>query len=79
MLSANRHNRTVFLSLLACMAFIALAVWSWGVPIADVMHFFWLSLVLLLVVIGGAALLIFVLKFARSMLHRNNRDPNDKP
>ena len=78
MLFGKRQKRTVFLSLMACLAFIALAVWSWGVPLPDILEFFWLSMALLALLIIAAALLVVLLKFARSLLQRNNSKRNDK-
>lgn len=78
MLFGKRQKRTVFLSLLVCVTFVAVAIWSWGVPLDDILSFFWLSLALMALLIFGAALLVLVLKFARLILRRNNRDPDDK-
>lgn len=70
MFVGKRQKRTMFLSMLACVSFLALAVWSWGVPLDDIRQFLWLSLVLLTLLVVAAALLIAVLKFARWLLRR---------
>lgn len=79
MFAGKNQKRAILLSLLACLAFIALAVWSWGVPAADIQRLLWLSFMLLVLVIVAAGLLVLMLKFARILFRRNNSRPNDKP
>lgn len=58
---ARKNRRSFIISVLACVAFVAAAVWSWDLPIEKVFWYLALLLVFLLVIIaaalGGGALL----------------------
>ncbi len=53
-------------SMVAGVAIIALAVWGWGLPITTVVTFFVICLGFLVVIIGVAALLGYVIKRLRN-------------
>ncbi|MCW8128099.1 hypothetical protein [Microbulbifer halophilus] len=58
---AKKNRRSFITSVLACVAFVAAAIWSWDLPVEDVLAYLVLLLVFLLVIIaaalGGGALL----------------------
>ncbi|WP_036189324.1 hypothetical protein [Marinimicrobium agarilyticum] len=64
---AYRRYRTLWVSLIACAAFLALAVWGWGVSLEELAGFFGAAAVLLVGLILGAALLGYVLFKLRQM------------
>lgn len=69
-----RSQRSAFLAtMLACLSFIALAIWGWSVPVKDVLVTGVLVLVMVLLLIGCAALLIFIVK-SLGRLFRNDKD-----
>lgn len=51
---ASKRRRSFVTSVLACVAFIAAAVWSWDLPISDVLSYLVLMLIFLAVIIGAA-------------------------
>lgn len=56
-----RRFRTLWVSLIACSAFLALAVYGWGIRWEDLANTLWVALVLLVGLILVAAVLGFVL------------------
>ncbi|WP_347329722.1 hypothetical protein [Marinimicrobium locisalis] len=58
---AYRRYRTLWVSLIACGAFLALAVWGWGVEPGELAGFLGAAAVLLLGLILLAALVGYVL------------------
>lgn len=50
-----RRNRILGMSMLACLCFLALAVYGWGVTWRDMFTYLWVSVVLLALVVGSAA------------------------
>ncbi|AWF80795.1 hypothetical protein BTJ40_08260 [Microbulbifer sp. A4B17] len=48
---AKRSRRSFITSVLACVAFVVAAVYSWDLPVKDVVTYFILLLVVLLVII----------------------------
>lgn len=66
---AKKRRRSFITSVLACIAFIAAAIWSWDLPVADVLSYLILMLLFLAVIValalGFGALLNWV---------RNRRD-----
>ncbi|GMG87666.1 hypothetical protein [Biformimicrobium ophioploci] len=52
-MAKKRSRRSFVLSILACLAFIGAAVFSWGMPVADVFKY----LLLLLGILGAMILL----------------------
>lgn len=58
---AKKSRRSFITSVLACAAFVAAAIWSWDLPVKDVLSYLVLILGLLLVIVaagfaGGALL-----------------------
>lgn len=64
---AYRRYRTLWVSLMACAAFLALAVWGWGVTLGELAGFLGAAAVLLVGLILLAALLGYVLFKLRRM------------
>ncbi|MAN51970.1 MULTISPECIES: hypothetical protein [Marinimicrobium] len=68
-----RRYRTLWVSLLACAAFLALAVYGWGVSLQDLANTLWVAAVLLAGLIIAAAILGFVLFRVRRWRERRQR------
>ncbi|MGL6160286.1 hypothetical protein [Microbulbifer sp.] len=51
---ARKSRRSFITSVLACVAFVAAAVWSWDLPVEDVISYLVLLLIFLLVIIVAA-------------------------
>ncbi|MCK7597490.1 hypothetical protein M0G74_09440 [Microbulbifer sp. CAU 1566] len=51
---AIKRRRSFVTSVLACVAFIAAAIWSWDLPVADVLSYLVLMLVFLAVIVAVA-------------------------
>ncbi|MBB3060807.1 hypothetical protein [Microbulbifer rhizosphaerae] len=51
---AKKSRRSFITSVLACVAFVAAAVWSWDLPVEDVISYLVLLLIFLLVIIVAA-------------------------
>ena len=68
-----RRYRTLWVSLLACAAFLALAVYGWGVSLQDLANTLWVAAVLLAGLIIAAAILGFVLFRVRRWRERRPR------
>ncbi|WGL17410.1 hypothetical protein PVT68_03710 [Microbulbifer bruguierae] len=51
---AIKRRRSFITSVLACIAFIAAAIWSWDLPVADVLSYLVLMLVFLAVIVAVA-------------------------
>ena len=51
---AQKRRRSFITSVLACIAFIAAAIWSWDLPVADVLSYLVLMLIFLAVIIAAA-------------------------
>ncbi|WP_299583209.1 hypothetical protein [uncultured Microbulbifer sp.] len=51
---ANKSRRSFITSVLACVAFIAAAIFSWDLPVKDVLYYLALLLVALFVIIAAA-------------------------
>ncbi|WP_341937128.1 hypothetical protein [Marinimicrobium sp. C2-29] len=76
-----RRNRTLFVSLMACASFLALAIYGWEVEWEDVAQGFLLAAVLLLGLMTAAAILGFVLFKWRRFRERGRPDvlrPSDR-
>lgn len=58
---AYRRYRTLWVSLIACGAFLALAVWGWGVSLGELGGFLGAAAVLLLGLVLLSALVGYVL------------------
>lgn len=62
-------NRGLAINMIACAAFLALAVYGWGLPVADLLRYFWILVVCLVIVVGLAVLAGFIL---RKISHRHD-------
>lgn len=51
---ALKRRRSFITSVLACIAFIAAAIWSWDLPISDVASYLVLMLVFLVAIVAVA-------------------------
>ncbi|WP_288129483.1 hypothetical protein [Microbulbifer sp.] len=51
---ARKRRRSFITSVLACIAFIAAAVWSWDLPVADLLSYLVLMLIFLAVIVAVA-------------------------
>ncbi|SDZ76510.1 hypothetical protein [Microbulbifer marinus] len=51
---AKKSRRSFVTSVLACLAFIAAAIWSWDLPVKDVASYLVLLLIFLAVIIAAA-------------------------
>ncbi|MFC6635323.1 hypothetical protein [Microbulbifer taiwanensis] len=51
---AKKSRRSFITSVLACIAFIAAAIWSWDLPVEDVASYLVLLLIFLAVIIVAA-------------------------
>ncbi|WP_226704319.1 hypothetical protein [Microbulbifer elongatus] len=51
---ASKRRRSFITSVLACIAFIAAAIWSWDLPVADVLSYLVLMLIFLVVIVAAA-------------------------
>ncbi|WP_308367869.1 MULTISPECIES: hypothetical protein [unclassified Microbulbifer] len=51
---ARKSRRSFITSVLACVAFVVAAVWSWDLPVEDVISYLVLLLIFLLVIIVAA-------------------------
>ncbi|MCX2794605.1 hypothetical protein OQJ62_06665 [Microbulbifer thermotolerans] len=51
---ARKSRRSFITSVLACIAFVAAAIWSWDLPVKDVAAYLVLLLVFLAVIIAAA-------------------------
>ncbi|KUJ80193.1 hypothetical protein AWR36_014355 [Microbulbifer flavimaris] len=50
----KKIRRSFVTSVLACVAFVAAAIWSWDLPVSDVLSYLVLLLVFLAVIIAAA-------------------------
>lgn len=55
-------NRGLALNMIACAAFLALAVYGWGLSVSDLLHYLWVLIICLVVVVGLAVLAGFILR-----------------
>lgn len=69
-----RKHRVLGVTMLACLCFLALALFGWGVSWRDLFRYFWVSLVLLVVVVSAAALTGWLIYRVRRWLGRAERD-----
>ena len=51
---ASKRRRSFVTSVLACIAFIAAAIWSWDLPVADVLSYLVLMVIFLAVIVALA-------------------------
>ena len=62
-------SRGLAINMIACAAFLALAVYGWGLPVADLVRYFWILVACLMIVVGLAVLAGFIL---RKISHRHD-------
>jgi hypothetical protein len=55
-------NRGFFINMLACTSFLCLAVFGWGMPVEDLVRYFFIVVGCLVVVIGLALLAGYLLR-----------------
>jgi len=67
-----RRYRTMWVSFIACLAFLGLAIYGWGVEWADLWSALWVSALLLTGLILLAAVVGFIIHLLRS---RFSSDP----
>ena len=67
-LRGGKRRSVLPVSMIACLAFIALAIWGWGLPPQRVWEFLLISLVCLAVIViaalAGAALIVLIRKLS---------------
>lgn len=51
---AKKSRRSFITSVLACIAFVAAAIWSWDLPVEDVLSYLVLLLIFLVVIVAAA-------------------------
>ncbi len=70
--SKNRKPRSaIAVALLASLAFMALAVWGWGMPLEKVGQFFLISMALIVCVMVAAIAAVALLKLLQRLRHRD--------
>jgi hypothetical protein len=55
-------SRGLAINMIACLAFLALAVYGWGLPVKELLHYFLITLICLVIVVGLALLAGFLLR-----------------
>lgn len=55
-------NRGLAINMIACTAFLALAVYGWGLPASDLLNYLWILIACLIIVVGFAVLAGFLLR-----------------
>ncbi|MAZ88069.1 MAG: hypothetical protein CL693_10510 [Cellvibrionaceae bacterium] len=70
--SKNRKPKSaIAVALLASLAFMALAVWGWGMPLEKVGQFFLISMALIVCVMVAAITVVALLKLLQRLRHRD--------
>ncbi len=67
----RKPSSAIAVALLASLAFMALAIWGWGVPLSTVGQFFLISLVLILGLMAAAIVLVACIKFLQRLSRRD--------
>ena len=67
----GKRSSTV-LALLACLAFVAAAVWAWELPLGKVLQFFWICLLLVMALVLSAALVVWIFKTVQKIFRRGS-------
>ena len=75
---AQKRRRSFITSVLACVAFIAAAIWSWDLPVADVLSYLVLMLVCLAVIVAVAFGFGALLNWLRTRKQNENRRDDDR-
>lgn len=68
-----RRYRTFWVSMLACLSFLALAIYGWGVEWSDIFTAMWVSGLLLVGLIVLAAIVGFAVYKIRRLVGRDPR------
>ena len=67
--SKARSSRTTFgITMVACLAFVALAVWGWGLPLESVWNFFVVSLALIVLLMLAAVIMVVLIRLLKRLL-----------
>ncbi|MBY6189054.1 hypothetical protein [Microbulbifer agarilyticus] len=74
---ARKRRRSFVTSVLACLAFIAAAVWSWDLPVEDLLSYLVLMLILLAVIVAVALGFGALLNWLRNR-NSKNRHHDDR-
>lgn len=75
MLFRKRKPRSaVTVALIACAAFLALAVYGWDVPLSDLSSFLIITVGLLAAIIGAAFLMVILIKSVKRLISRDDSD-----
>ena len=67
----RKPGSAMAVALLASFAFMALAIWGWGVPLETVGQFFLISVVLIVGVMLAAIVLVACFKFLQRLRQRD--------
>ncbi|MGH1373463.1 MAG: hypothetical protein ACRBBW_15595 [Cellvibrionaceae bacterium] len=67
----RKPGSAIAVALLASAAFLALAIWGWGVPLSTVGQFFLISLVLIAGLMLAAIALVACIKFLQRLRQRD--------
>lgn len=70
----RKSHPSMAVALFASLAFIALAVWGWHLPLEKVFQFLLICLVLVVVLIAAAALLMAVIQLVKRWIGRDKSD-----
>lgn len=62
-------SRGLAINMIACAAFLALAVYGWGLPVNDLLGYLWILIACLVIVVGLAVLAGYIL---RKIYHRHD-------
>ncbi|GAB3106349.1 hypothetical protein G8770_07975 [Aestuariicella hydrocarbonica] len=63
----NKSRSAASVAVLASLAFLALAVWGWDVPLETLSQFFLISLVLILGLMVAAIGMVVLIKFVQKL------------
>ncbi|GAB2503813.1 hypothetical protein [Microbulbifer agarilyticus] len=74
---ARKRRRSFVTSVLACLAFIAAAVWSWDLPVEDLLSYLVLMLIFLAVIVAMALGFGALLNWLRNR-NSKNRHHDDR-
>ena len=67
----RRKSRPAFgVAMVASLAFIALAIWGWNVPVDQVLSILFASVLLIGALVVAAALLVLLFRLLRRLLRR---------
>ena len=61
---------TTGLAVFVCLAFVAAAVWAWDLPLAKVLQYLWICILLVLALVLAAALMLWLVKSLQKIFRR---------